>query len=172
MPPTGFQSGCPEPDGFSGLGKDCSNSLGQRQKTNSLNFKKMKSIIFSLVVILFTIFFTGCNDDMGVQEKNGPSVNAGLVQVKFETITSPFLKDGDDDDEPEPITFRITGTVTSKSNPVQAAVELVSMPDNSLFESATTDSGGGFDFNKVPSGLYNLVVIVDGNVANIIVVDL
>lgn len=131
----------------------------------------MKTIFFSLVFILFAIFFTGCNDDFGTQPKNTPSVNAGSVQVKVSATASPFLKDGGEENEPEPM-FCITGFVTENGNPVSAEVELMSMPQSTLIDSTNTDSNGGFEFYQVPSGSYNVVVSVDGGVAKIIEVNL
>lgn len=131
----------------------------------------MKTIIISLVSILLTICFTGCNDDFGTSGGSVPSANAGSVQVKFETSASPVLKDGDDDDEPEPM-FDVIGVVTQNGNPVQAEVELVSMPQSTLVDSTITDSNGGFEFYQVPPGSYNVLVIVGGGVAEIIEVNL
>lgn len=172
MPQTGFQSGFHGIQWVPGLGKDCANSMKQRQKTNSLNFKKMKSIMFLLVSIVFTVFFTGCNDDFVPQPKDIPAVNSRSVQVKFETTPSPVLKDGDDENNPDPMTFNITGTVMNSSTPVQAEVELVSIPENALIDSTSTDGNGGFVFYQVPAGSYNVVVSVDGSVAEVITVNL
>jgi hypothetical protein len=130
----------------------------------------MKSIVFSFVSILLTIFFTGCNNDE-MPGKSLPKASAGSVQVKLETSASPVLKDGGDEEDPIPM-FEITGFVTQNGNPVLAEVELLSMPQSTLVNSTNTDSNGGFGFYQVPSGSYNVVVYVDGSVADIIGVNL
>jgi len=131
----------------------------------------MKSIMFFLVSVLFSIFFTGCNDDFGPQPIDTPIVNTSSVDVNIEATTSPILKDGGDDDEPEPM-FDVTGVVTQNGTPVSAEVELVAIPESALVDSTVTDSNGGFGFYQVPSGSYNVVVYVDGSVADIIAVNL
>lgn len=131
----------------------------------------MKTIIISLVSVLLTICFIGCNDDFGTQPKDTPAVNAGSVQVKVSATASPFLKDGGDDEDPVPM-FDITGVVTQNGNPVQAEVQLVSMPQSTLVNSINTNSNGGFEFYQVPPGSYNVVVVVGGGVAEIIEVNL
>jgi hypothetical protein len=149
-----------------GVGKECANPLRQNIK----KFKKMKTNIISTVIFLLTIFFTGCNNDE-MPGKNLPKASAGSVQVKLEATASPILKDGGDDEDPEPM-FEITGFVTQNGNPVLAEVELLSMPQSTLVNSTNTDSNGGFGFSKVTAGLYNVIVYVDGNVADTIVVNL
>lgn len=131
----------------------------------------MKTIIISLVSILLTICFTGCNDDFGTSGGSVPSANASSVQVKVSATALPFLKDGDEENEPEPM-FCITGVVTENGNPVSAEVELKSMLQSTLVDSTNTDSNGGFEFYRVPSGSYNVVVVVGGGVAETIKVNL
>lgn len=130
----------------------------------------MKTNIISMVIFLLTIFFTGCNDDFGSQPNNAPADKIGSVQVIIDAMASPILKDGDDN-EPEPM-FEITGFVTQNGNPVLAELELMSIPQSTLVDSTNTDSNGGFGFYQVPSGSYNVVVIVGGNVADVIEVNL
>ena len=130
----------------------------------------MKTFIFSFISILFAILFVGCKEN-SVMNEDLPLVSVVGIQVSLKTNTSPVLKDGGDDDFPEPMFF-VTGMVTENGNPVQAMVELVATPESSLIDSANTDSDGGFVFYQVPSGLYNVVVIVDGDVAEAIPVNL
>jgi hypothetical protein len=130
----------------------------------------MKTNIISMIIFLLTIFFTGCNNDE-MPGKSLPKASAGSVQVKLEATASPILKDGEDDNLPDPM-FDITGFVTENGNPVQAELELLSMPQSILVDSTNTDSNGGFEFYQVPSGSYNVVVYVDGSVADIIGVNL
>lgn len=131
----------------------------------------MKSIMFFLVSIVFAVFFAACNDDVETLGNNVPSSTEESVKVSLNYSSSPFLKDGDEDDDPEPM-FDVMGIVTQNGNPVQAEVELVTVPENALVDSTNTDSYGGFGFYQVPSGSYNVVVIVAGNVADIIEVNL
>jgi hypothetical protein len=130
----------------------------------------MKSKVSFLIIALFTVLFVGCNDEAEMPGKNLPKASTGAVQVKLEAAASPILKDGDEND-PEPM-FQITGVITQNGNPVQAEVELMSMPQSTLVDSTNTDSYGGFGFYQVSSGSYNVVVYVDGNVADIIGVNL
>ena len=131
----------------------------------------MKTIIISLVSILLTICFTGCKDDFGTPEGSVPSANASSIQVKFKTNASPILKNGEDDNEPDPM-FGITGVVTQNGDPVQAEVKLMSMPQSTQVDSTNTNSDGGFEFYQVPSGSYNVIVVVGGGVAEIIEINL
>lgn len=126
----------------------------------------MKPLLFSIVFVLFASTFTGCNDDFETQPKNAPVVNSRAVQVKVSATTSPFLKNGGDDDDPDPM-VDVSGTVTQNGTPIAAEVQLIATPANSLVESTNTDSNGRFEFYQVPKGTYNLVVIVGGNVANV-----
>jgi len=81
----------------------------------------MKTIIISLVSILLTICFTGCKDDFGTPEGSVPSANASSIQVKFKTNASPILKNGEDDNEPDPM-FGITGVVHRSIQPIPTAM--------------------------------------------------
>jgi hypothetical protein len=131
----------------------------------------MKTLFFSIVFVLFAFAFTSCNDDFETPSENVSSANASAVQVKVSATTSPYLKNGEDDDDPVPM-FCISGFVTENGTPVAAEVQLVATPANSLVDSTTTDSNGGFEFYQVPPGSYNVVVVVDGGVAKTIEVNL
>jgi hypothetical protein len=124
----------------------------------------MKRKILFILMITFSIAFTSCNDDFGKEPVNTSTVNASAVQVKLSTTESPYLKNGDDDENPVPM-FCITGTVTQNGTPVAAEVQLVVTPEGSLVDSTNTDSNGGFEFYQVPKGKYNVVVYIDGAVA-------
>lgn len=131
----------------------------------------MKTLFLAIVFFLYAFAFTGCNDDFGTPNGSVSSASNGSIQVKVSATASPYLKDGDDDDEPEPM-FCITGVITESGNPISAEVELMSLPQSTLVDSTNTDSNGGFEFNQVPSGSYNVVVIVDGNVIDVSSVNL
>lgn len=152
------------------LGRNCANPPRQRQKW-TLKFNNMKSLFFSFVFILLAAGFTACNKDFETPAGSEPSANTSAVQLKLSATASPYLKDGDDDNEPDPM-FCISGTVTQNGSPVTAEVQLTATPGDSLVDSTTTDSNGGFKFDQVTKGNYNVVVIVGGNVASVSTVNL
>lgn len=123
----------------------------------------MKNIISILFLVFCSFVFTECNDDINLSDDDPVSI----VKLTVRCSVSPILKDGDDDDEdPDPM-FEITGSVTDgNGNPVEASVELVDTPENTLQDSTTTDVAGSYIFYSVPGGTYNVVAIVNGTVVD------
>lgn len=139
---------------------------GSEEEQKISNPIKMKRKFIPMLIIAFSVALVSCNDDFETQPKSTSAVNASAVQVKIGASESPYLKNGEDDENPVPM-YGITGTVTQNGSPVAAEVQLTTTPDDSLVDSTNTDSNGGFEFSQVPKGKYRVVIIIGGNVSSI-----
>ena len=123
-------------------------------------------VIFSLVIC--ALLFAQCKDHFDSLNNNPSQSSGSPINVTVQASAIPLLKDGDDDDDPEPM-FEITGNVSDGfGNPIEASVELSENPGNNLINSTLTNSNGDFIFNNVMTGSYNIVVFVDGSVLDTI----
>ncbi len=121
----------------------------------------MKTYFSILLLVLCSFAFVQCDDRIDTDENPAESVK---LTVRYSV--SPILKDGDDDEDPDPM-FDLAGSVAdSNGNPVEASVELISTPGNSLVDSTPTDNNGSYIFYDVSAGSYNVVAKVNGSVVD------